>query len=142
MRVLYVLRHQIFKFKLRCFNILYYYCDIYNTKKFFTRIVKIMLIYNLRKKILYIVWQSQTFKFVYIKNKSFKNLRISFFCKLRLCKDCFLMRSICICVYIVSIFKLNVNSFSYFYIRNAFNSRRSENVAFDKIECFYCCLLR
>ena len=57
MRVLYVLRDQIFKFKLRRFNILYYYCDIRNTKKFFIRIVKIMLIYNSQKKILYIVQQ-------------------------------------------------------------------------------------
>jgi len=50
MRVLYVLRDQIFKFKLRCFNILCYYCNIYNTKKFFTKIVKIVLIYNSQKK--------------------------------------------------------------------------------------------
>jgi hypothetical protein len=52
------LRNQIFKFKLRCFNILYYYYNIYNTKKFFIRIVKIMLIYNLQKKFSYIVRQS------------------------------------------------------------------------------------
>ena len=57
MRVLYVLCDQIFKFKLRRFNILYYYCNIYNTKKFFIRIVKIVLIYGLQKKILYIVRQ-------------------------------------------------------------------------------------
>ena len=58
MRVLYVLRDQIFKFKSRCFNILCYYCDIYNTKKFSIRIVKIVLIYNLQKKncILFVDW--------------------------------------------------------------------------------------
>jgi hypothetical protein len=101
-----------------------------------------MLIYNLQKKILYIVQQFQILKFVHIKNKSFKNLRISSLYKLRLCKDRFLMHSTYICVYIVLIFKLNVNFFLYTYIRNAFNLRRSEDVAFDKIKYFYCRLLR
>jgi len=105
------LRDQIFKFKLRCFNILYYYCNIYNTKKFFIKFVKIVLIYNLQKKISYIIRKSQILKFVYIKNKSFKNLRISFLCKLRLYKDCFLIHSTRICVYIILILKFNVNSF-------------------------------
>jgi hypothetical protein len=142
MRVLYVLRDQIFKFKLRCFNILCYYCNIYNTKKFFTKIVKIVLIYNSQKKISYIVRQSQILKFVHIKKKSFKNLRINSLYKLQLCKDCFLIRSICICVYIILIFKLNVNFFSYTYIRNAFNLKRNKNVAFDRIKCSYYCLLK
>ncbi len=52
------------------------------------------------------------------------------------------MRSTCICVYIVLILKLDVNFFPYIYIRSAFNSRRSKDVAFDKIEYFYCRLLR
>ncbi len=142
MRVLYVLRNQIFKFKLHRFNILCYYCNIYNTKKFFIKIVKIVLIYNLQKKISYIVRQFQILKLVHIKNKSFKNLRINSLCKLWLCKDRFLMRNTCIYVYIILIFKLNVNSFLYIYIRNIFNSRRSEDVAFDKIKCSYCRLLR
>ncbi len=61
---------------------------------------------------------------------------------MRLYKNRFLMRNIRICVYIVLILKLNINSFSYIYIRNVFNSRCSENVAFDKIKYFYYCLLR
>ncbi len=52
------------------------------------------------------------------------------------------MRSTRICVYIILIFKLNVNSFSYTYIRSAFNLRRNEDVAFDKIECSCYRLLR
>jgi len=142
MRVLYVLRDQIFKFKLYRFNTLCYYCNIYNTKKFFIRIVKIVLIYNLQKKISYIVWQFQILKLVHVKNKSFKNLRISFLYKLRLYKDRFLIRNIYICVYIILILKLNVNFFSYTHICNTFNSRHSENVAFDKIKYFCYHLLR
>jgi len=101
-----------------------------------------VLIYNLQKKILYIVSQFQIFKLVHIKNKSFKNLRISSLCKLQLCKDCFLIRNTCICIYIILIFKFNINSFLYIYLRSAFNLRRSENVAFDKIECFCYRLLK
>jgi len=139
MRVLYVLRDQIFKFKLYRFNTLCYYCNISNIKKSFIRIAKIVLIYNLQKKISYIVRQFQILKFVHIKNKSFKNLRISSFCKLRLYKDRFLMRNIYICVYIVLIFKLNVNFFLYTHIRNTFSSKHSEDVTFDKIErsCYH-----
>ena len=44
------------------------------------------------------------------------------------------MRNIYICVYIVLISKLNVNFFLYTYIRNVFNLRYSEDVAFDKIK--------
>jgi len=142
MRVLYLLRDQIFKFKLYRFNTLCYYCNIYNIKKFFIRIVKIVLIYNLQKKNSYVVRQSQILKLVHIKNKSFKNLRISSLCKLRLYKDRFLIRNIYICVYIILILKFNVNSFLYTYIRNAFSSRHSEDVAFDKIKYFYYYLLK
>ncbi len=53
---------------------------------------------------------------------------------MRLYKDHFLMRNIYICVYIVLISKLNVNFFLYTYIRNVFNLRYSEDVAFDKIK--------
>ncbi len=52
------------------------------------------------------------------------------------------MRNTYIYVYIILIFKLNVNSFLYTYIRSVFNSRCNKNVAFDKIKCFYCCFLR
>ena len=38
--------------------------------------------------------------------------------------------------------KLNVNSFLYTYIRSAFSSRRSEDVAFNKIKSSYCRLLK
>jgi len=114
MRVLYVLRHQIFKFKLRRFNISYYYCDIRNTKKFFIRIVKIVLIYNSQKKILYIVRPFQNLKFVHFKNKSFKNLHISLLYKLQLCKDRFLMRSIPICIYIILYLNLMLTLFRTF----------------------------
>ena len=48
---------------------------------------------------------------MHIKNKSFKNLRISSLYKLQLYKNRFLMCSTCICVYIVLIFKLNINFF-------------------------------
>jgi hypothetical protein len=142
MRVLYVLRDQIFKFKSRRFNILCHYCNIYNTKKFFIRIVKIVLIYNSQNKISYIVRQFQILKFVHIKNESFKNLHISSLYKLRSCKDRFLMRNTCICVYIILIFKLNVNFFLYTYTRNTFSSKRSENIAFNKIKCSCYCLLK
>ncbi len=136
------MRDQIFKFKLRCFNILYYYYNIYNTKKFFIKFVKIVLIYNLQKKISYIIRKSQILKFVYIKNKSFKNLRISFLCKLRLYKDRFLIHSTRICVYIILILKFNVNSFLYTYIQKTFSSKRNKNIAFNKIKYFCCCLLK
>ncbi len=76
-------------------------------------------------------------KFVHIKNENFKNLRISSLCKLRSYKDYSLIRNICICVYIVLILKLNINFFLCIYIRNTFSSRRSEEIAFNKIKCFY-----
>jgi len=79
---------------------------------------------------------------VHIKNKNFRNLRISSFYKLRLCKHCFLIHSTRIYVYTILIFKLNVNSFLYIYIRNAFNSKRSEDVAFNKIKYSYYYLLK
>jgi len=79
---------------------------------------------------------------VHIKNESFKNLRINSLCKLRLYKDRFLIRNIRIYVYIILIFKFNVNFFSYVYIRNAFNLRCSKDVAFNKIKCSYYRLLR
>jgi len=79
---------------------------------------------------------------VHIKNESFKNLHISSLYKLQLYKNYLLIRNIRICVYIVLILKLNVNSFSYIYIRNVFNLRRNENVAFDEIEYSYYRLLR
>ena len=44
------------------------------------------------------------------------------------------MRNTRICVYIILILKLNVNSFSYIYIRSAFNLRCNEDVAFNKIK--------
>ena len=52
------------------------------------------------------------------------------------------MRSIRIYVYIILVFKLNINSFLYTYICRAFNSRRSEDVVFDKIKYSCCHLLK
>jgi len=52
------------------------------------------------------------------------------------------MRSIRIYIYIILIFKFNVNFFSYIYIRNAFNLKRSKDVAFNKIKYSYYCLLK
>ena len=52
------------------------------------------------------------------------------------------MRNTRICVYIILILKLNVNSFLYTYIRNAFSLKRNEDVAFNKIKYFCYCLLK
>jgi hypothetical protein len=95
------------------------------------------------KRKLHILFDNLKFtKLIHIKNKSFKNLCISSLYKLRLCKNRFLIRSTRICVYIILILKLNVNSFSYIYIHSALNLKRSEDVAFDKIKYFCCRLLR
>ncbi len=118
------------------------YCNIYIQRNSLLKCKdRVNLLFTKRKSC--ILFDNLKFtKFVHIKNESFKNLRISSLYKLRLYKDCFLIRNTRICIYIILIFKLNVNSFSYIYIRSAFNLRRNENVAFDKIEYFYCCLLK
>jgi hypothetical protein len=102
---------------------------------------RVNLLFIKRKS--YILFNNLKFtKLIYIKNKSFKNLRINLLCKLQLCKDCFLIHNTCICIYIILILKLNVNSFLYIYIRNVFNLKHSEDVAFNKIKYSYYYLLK